>query len=112
MPDQNLINPFDANLFLDSLMEEMGMCNEPPETVAELRHAMEKQLVSDVLSAASLHIEPEVIDIALAEYGNETDPLFFIRQLIARSPAAQIAILEAMDTFYKQTLETFNAIKK
>ncbi|MBN1258995.1 hypothetical protein JXA05_04540 [Candidatus Peregrinibacteria bacterium] len=106
------ITGFDPEYFLDSLIKDMGMGNEAEENKNTLKDAMRGPMFQAAMDAAAMGLEPEVIDMVSAELEGEKDPVVFIRELIDSSPACQTAILEALDKFYNETLETFNTLKK
>lgn len=102
---------FDFNVYLDQLIEEMGLKDMDALQVAQLKEQMAETLRNDIFTAAQENMEPEVIDAVMEELAEETDPAFILRELIRTSPSAQIAMLEAIDNFRKNTLEAFNKLK-
>lgn len=110
MPNNNS-DHFDPNVFIDELIEEMGMQNEDRDKLAKLKKAMLDSLILQLLQAAQDSIEPEVIDMVLEELQDETDSLLITQKLAQASPSVQLALLEALDTFREDTLEAFNILK-
>jgi len=102
---------FDALKFLDDLIKEMNMQNEDPAELAELKENMAETLNNALFKSASENIEPEVIDSVMNELKDEKDALFIITQLIQTSPGAQIAMIQALDNFRKNTLDAYKQLK-
>ena len=103
---------FNANIFLDSLIDEMGLQNDDPDKVYDLKMLMLKRMNDVIMEAISLNIEPEVIDAVMSRYGDAEDPVFLLSLLIEYSPGSQFAILEALEKFREQTLEAFGRLKR
>lgn len=110
MPEKDS-EQFDFNAYLDQLIEEMGLKDMDAMQVAQLKEQMSETLRHDIFTAAEENMEPEVIDAVMEELADETDPAYILRELILASPGAQIAMLEAIDNFRKNTLEAFNKLK-
>lgn len=102
---------FNIYLFLDELIEEMGMNRETPEKLVSLKEAMVQALSRQIFEAAAENIEPEVIEAVMEELKDETDPGFILQELLQTSPSAQAAMLLTIDTFKNNTLEAFNTLK-
>lgn len=102
---------FDAIKYLDEIIEEMGMQDESPEELEELKGQMGQALHDALFQAAADNLEPEVIDRIMDEMQDEEDEWFIITQLLQNSPAAQVAMLQTLDEFKEQTLEAFNQLK-
>ena len=109
--DEPNLEPFDANAFIDRLVEEMGMQNEDPVKLAGLKSAMMEAFGRHIFRAAADNIEERVIDVVMEELEGEEDVEFILQELVRTSPAAQFAMLEAIDEFEKNTLEAFNKLK-
>ncbi len=103
---------FDPKQFIDSLIEEMGMQNEAPEKVEELKKNIEAQMNHIIMNTASLYIEPEIVDYVLGEYKDEEDIGILLSQIIKHSAHTQLAILDALDDFREEALMVYNRIKK
>ena len=103
---------FDPKQFIDSLIEEMGMQNEAPEKVEELKKNIEEQMNHIVLSTASLNMDPEIMDYVLEEYKDEEDIGFLLSKIIEYSAHTQLAIYDALDDFREETLMVYSRIKK
>ena len=102
---------FDPYVFLDELIEEMGMQNEDAEKLSRLREAMLEALSRQLFHAASENLEPEAIDMVMEDMKDEEDAGFILQELMQTSPGAQLAMLGALEEFRKQTLEAFNNFK-
>ena len=102
---------FDFNAYIDGIIGEMGMNDEDPMALAQLKEQMAEALRHDIFTAAQENMEGEVIDAVMEELAEEEDAAFIMRELIRTSPGAQIAMLEAIDNFRKNTLEAFNKLK-
>lgn len=103
---------FNANIFLDSLIDKMGLQNEDPDKVYDLKMLMLKRMNDVIMEAISLNIEPEIIDAVMSRYGDAEDPVFLLSLLVEYSPGSQAAIVEALDIFQNQTLEAFGRLKR
>lgn len=103
--------PFDPYAYLDELIAEMGLDSEAPERIAALRSNMMEALGRKILQAASENIEGETVDVVMDDLKDEQDVEFIFQELMRRSPAAQEAMLEALDEFREETLEAFNRLK-
>lgn len=102
---------FNANTFIDELVEEMGMQNEDPVGLAELKKDMLEALTRQLWQAAEENIDMEAIDIVLDDMKDEEDPGMILRTLIHASPGAQLGMLDALEEFRINTLEAFNKLK-
>jgi hypothetical protein len=103
---------FNPHEFINSMIREMGMENEPSEKLEELTRNIEFQMADIMMNTASQSVEPEVLDYISAKEKDETDPLRFFTKIIEASPQAQYDILEAFDKFREQTIKTFKFFKK
>ena len=102
---------FDALIFIDDLIEEMGLQNEEPDKLTRLKEAMLQALTRQVFQAAEMAIEPEAVDAVMEELAEEEDPGFIVRELLHASPGAQLAMMEALQEFRLTTLEAYNKLK-
>ena len=107
MPDTDL-EQFDAEIFIEQLIEEMRLQNEDEGELKKLKTNMFEVLSRELLQAASQSIEPEVIDVVMEALKDERDPGVILRELVQTSPGAQLAMLAAAEEFRKQTLEAYN----
>ncbi len=103
---------FDPEKFLDDLIREMHLQNSKPEKLEALRQAMYAQMNEVILNAVSLHLEPAVIDYVADEFRGETDSSAIFVELVANSPASQVAIYEALEEFRQQTLDAYKTLVK
>ncbi|MCK5613651.1 hypothetical protein KAR91_67925 [Candidatus Pacearchaeota archaeon] len=98
---------FEPTIYIDSLMEEIGFKNTKESEKEAMREGLEKQLSYLITNAISLCVEPEQMDETILNYGNLEDIGEFIENLVAISPEAQLAIMETLDNFYEETVETY-----
>jgi len=105
MEDQFYQITFDPEVYISSLIKELGYENEKPEVLKELKESIQQKMFVISMDRASMHIEPEAIDRVLAEYPNEKDGLFFVTKLIEYSAEAQLGILQGLDEYYMQLIE-------
>jgi hypothetical protein len=110
MPDTNT-EQFDPFVYIDELIVEMGLQNEAPVELMELRKNMLEALGRELFTAAAEALEDEVIDMVMEELKDEEDAGFILRELMQSSPGAQLAMLEALNDFREKTLEAFNNLK-
>jgi len=103
---------FNADEYLDSIIEEMGMKDKDPDKIAELKNGMLKQMNDVILKTVSLNIEPEVIDAVTSEYDDVEDPVFLLSLLVEYSPMVQIEVVRELEKFRERTLYAFNRLKK
>lgn len=102
---------FNMNVYIDELIEEMGMQNEDKAKLTKLKEGMFKALNRELFEAAAESIEPEVIDMVMADLKDEKDSGFILQELVQTSPSAQLAMLAVLDRFKENTLEAFNTLK-
>lgn len=102
---------FDANVYLDELIVEMGMQDEDKLKLAGLKTAMLEALTHQIYEAAEENIEPEMIDVVMEELADEEDAGLILRTLLHSSPGAQVAMVIALEQFRENTLEAFNQLK-
>ncbi len=112
MTKKNDKNMFDPKAFIDSLIEEMGMQNESPEKIDELRAGIEDQMTHVILNTASMNLDSEMTDLALERYKDIDNPTQLFIQLIKYNPEAQVAILNALDELKEQILDAYKTLKK
>lgn len=101
---------FDINIYIDTLIEQMGMQNESPEEVARLKKGMLNQAYFIIMNAVSLYLQPDIIDFVMEKYKDEKDPLYVVTKLIRYSPDVQIKIIEALNDFAERTLAVHNRL--
>ena len=70
---------------------------------------MEKRINHLVINAISLYVEPDVIDETLIQHGDLEDISEFVQKLAQKSPLTQMAIIEALDNFYEETVEAYKS---
>ena len=102
---------FDLTTYIDDLIKEMGMQNEDARELAILKDGMAEALHNALFHAASNNIEPEVIDMVMEDLQDEQDAWYIIEELMKTSPAAQIAMVQALDEFRENTLEAYKQLK-
>jgi len=105
-----LADTFNAFDFIDELIVEMGMQNEAPEKLEELKANMIEALSRKLFQTAAENIEGEVIDIVMEELEDESDLEVILRTLIQASPTVQVALVLAIDEFRENTLEAYNKL--
>lgn len=96
---------FDPITFLDQLIEKMGMQNEDPQKIAELKEVFGKILHDQLFDAAARHINPDLVDQALQKETNQNNWWALITELIKNSPAAQEAMAKAIEKFEERVLK-------
>ncbi len=112
MQTDTTINVFKPDDYLNALMEDIGFGDAPENEKAQMADALAEQLNYLILNAITLYVEPEQIDETLINNGELDDLALFIENLVEISPEAQYAIIEALDRFYTETIETYQAFKK
>lgn len=110
MPD-NTNDIFDPIAFLDELIEKMGLQHQPRQELETLKEGMAEALHREIFQAAADAMEPEVVDMILERYPDEEDTWFLITEMVKTSPQAQIAMMQAVNEFETNTLETLNHLK-
>ena len=101
---------FDINIFLDEIMAEMHMKNQPEKERLALKESMENQLNQRIMIAVSNNIEGAVIDGIMRSSQDETDADSIFAELIANSPSAQMAILKTLEEFKNQMLDAHKSL--
>ncbi|GAF71126.1 unnamed protein product [marine sediment metagenome] len=102
---------FDPNAYITSLMEDIGFSDASGEEKEQMYKGLSEQTSHLILNAVSLYVEPEQIDEALVQHGDLNNLAEFIKKLVEISPEAQLAILEALDGFYAEIVETYEHFK-
>ncbi|MBU1017722.1 hypothetical protein KKA33_01700 [Patescibacteria group bacterium] len=105
------INVFEPGAYLESLMEDIGFKDASENERAQMSEALSEQVNYLILNAITLYVEPEQIDETLINSGDLEDLATFIEKLVEISPEAQYAIIEALDRFYTETVETYDSFK-
>jgi len=107
MPNQASNTGFDPDEFIDSIIQEMGMGNEDPEKLEELKMHLETQMDFVIMNTASLYIEPDVIDGIMQRYPDINDTSFLFAEMVKASDKTQWAIITALDEFREETLNAY-----
>ncbi len=102
---------FDPKVYIESLMKDIGFEDATEEQKKEMRKGLQEQVSHLITNAISLYAEPEQVDEAFTKYGDLEDLGKFIAKLVEISPEAQMAIVEALDNFYQETVETYEQFK-
>lgn len=102
---------FDPDAYIESLMKDIGFGDASSEEKEQMYKGLNEQITHLILNAISLYVEPEQIDEALMKHGDLKDLGEFIEKLVETSPEAQMAIVEALDSFYAETVETYEEFK-
>ena len=105
--DSSTTTYFNPDVYIDTLMEDIGFKDASEEEAKQMRDGLSEQLTHLILNAISLYVEPDQIDEALVQYGDLDDLAKFIQKLVETSPEAQLAIVEALDNFYNEMVETY-----
>lgn len=103
---------FEPKVFVDSLMKDIGFENAGEKQQEEMRKGLNEQISHLIVNAISLYVEPEQMDEAITKHGDLEDLSKFIEKLVEISPEAQMAIVEALDNFYTETVETYEHFKQ
>ena len=103
---------FDPDAYIESLMKDLGFDKAPKEEQDQMYKELNEQITHLVTNAVSLYVEPEQIDETLINYEDLKDVGEFIEKLVEISPEAQVAIIEALERFYDETVETYEHFKK
>jgi hypothetical protein len=114
MPNTNdvSVNYFNPDTYIASLMSDIGFDDAKEEEKSRMRKGLSEQISHLILNAISLYVEPEQIDEALITNGDLHDLGKFIEKLVEISPEAQYAIIEALDRFYQETVETYEEFNR
>ena len=106
------VNYFEPKAYINSLMDDIGFGEATDEEREQMYKGLNEQVTHLVLNAISLYVEPEQIDEALIRNADLKDLSEFIEKLVEISPEAQFAIIEALDRFYLDTVETYEEFNK
>lgn len=106
------INVFNPNVYIDDLLNDIGFGEAPEEQKSQMAKALNEQVTQLILNAISMYVEPEQIDETLINHGDLEDLAEFIEKLVEISPEAQYAIIEALDRFYLEIVETYEGFNK
>ena len=106
------VNYFEPEAYINSLMDDIGFGEASDEEKEQMYKGLNEQVTHLVLNAISLYVEPEQIDEALIRNADLKDLSQFIEKLVEISPEAQFAIIEALDRFYLDTVETYEEFNK
>jgi len=106
------VNYFDPDAYIDSLMEDIGFGDASASERAQMYKGLNEQVTDLVLNAISLYVEPEQIDEALIRNADLKELGQFVEKLVEISPEAQYAIIEALDRFYQETVDTYEEFNK
>jgi hypothetical protein len=106
------VNYFEPDAYINSLMDDIGFGDASESEREQMYNGLNEQVTHLVLNAISLYVEPEQIDEALIRNADLKDLSVFIEKLVEISPEAQFAIIEALDRFYLDTVETYEEFNK
>lgn len=113
MDEKNTPSPayFDPDAYISSLMGAIGFEDASDSEKDELYELLLEQMNRIVLNAISKSVDGEQLDEALVNEKNNDDLSQFVRRLVKNSPEAQIAVVEALDSFYEQSLDAHKRLK-
>ncbi len=111
MQTDTTINVFKPDAYIAALMEDIGFKNAPENEKAQMAEALSEQVNYLILNAITMYVEPEQIDETLINSSDLEDLAVFIENLVEISPESQYAIIEALDRFYTETVETYSSFK-
>lgn len=101
---------FDFDSYIASLMEAMEM-DQASETIQkDVIWGLGQQLGFRIMEALTLNFSSEDWGF-FVNSGDSGDLKDLIQQAIERNSAVKEAIVKALDEFYNETLEAFNAFK-
>lgn len=103
---------FVPDIYIKTLMEDIGFGDASEAEKDQMYKGLSEQVTHLILNAISLYVEPEEIDEALINHGDLENLADFIEKLVDISPEAQMAIIEALDRFYAETVETYEQFKE
>ena len=103
---------FDPDAYIESIMKDMGFDEASKELQDQMYKELNEQVSHLILNSISLYVEPEQIDETLVNYGDLKSLAEFIKKLAEISPEAQMAIAEALERFYAETIETYEHFEK
>lgn len=103
-------NSFDPQVFLDHLIQEMGLNQEDPTKISQLKESLAIGLHNRIFQAAAQALETEKIEAALEKYQDEKNLSQFYFNLIQMSPAAQEAMKNAIQKFGDETLAAYEIL--
>jgi hypothetical protein len=106
------INYFEPVAYINSLMEDIGFGDASESEREQMYKGLNEQVTHLVLNAISLYVEPEQIDEALIRNADLKELGEFVQKLVEISPEAQFAIIEALDRFYQETVDTYEEFNK
>jgi len=106
------VNYFDPDAYIDSLMEDIGFGDATEAEKDQMYKGLSDQITDLVLNSISLYVEPEQIDEALIRNADLKELGKFVEKLVEISPEAQFAIIEALDRFYQETVDTYEEFSK
>jgi len=106
------VNYFNPNAYITSLMEDIGFGDATEAEKEQMYKGLNEQVTDLVLNAISLYVEPEQIDEALIRNADLKELGKFVEKLVEISPEAQFAIIEALDRFYQETVDTYEEFSK
>ena len=106
------VNYFEPDTYINSLMDDIGFGEATDEQRDQMYKGLSDQVTHLILNAISLYVEPEDLDEGLIRNADLKDLSKFIEDLVETSPEAQYAIIEALDRFYQETVETYEEFSR
>ena len=91
--------------YIKSLMIAIGFDDASEKEKDELYELLIEQMNRKAMNAISKSVDGEQLDEALINGQNTDDLGQLVRRLVQNSPEAQIAVVEALDSFYEQSLD-------
>ncbi len=111
MNNSQTLNYFEPDVYINDLMNDIGFADATEQEKEQMYKGLNEQVTHLVLNSISLYVEPEQIDETIVNHGDLKDLGKFIEKLVEISPEAQMAIIEALDNFYTETIETYEQFK-
>ena len=97
----------DVNQFVLSLMEDLGTADMEEPQKSNFYNELVEQASKKIIEAVIAHADDESLDETLEIDGGTSDIGSFLEKWIERSPEAQMAILEALESFRNELMEFF-----
>lgn len=102
---------FSPHKFVEELMEDIGFANAPEPQKEEVFKQLMQQLLNRLMSAVDINVKDYEIE-EINEKHPDKKEWEYLNEIIEISPTTQVAIIEEVNNFYTETVETYQFFNK
>lgn len=106
------IGIFNPTHYIQMLMDDLGFAKSPEDVRQRMFDELAKQVDRMVMDTVTLYATPERLDEALALKEDSGDLDAMVMELVKNDPQMQVKLIEALDSFYQETLSVYGRFSK